>query len=327
MADLKQSTAYTRMFMMIDSTDHITGKTGLTVTLTLSKAGAAFGAAGGAVTEVSNGWYKVALNTTDTGTLGDLAYHATATGADPTDFVDQVRARTVDDLTFPNVSGRGIDVDATGGVEITADQNVNVNKWLTATPDALSSGKVPADLKLWLAAAPAALSTSGYVQAMLLRWLTDNAAGTPNALATNRVDAKVGAMDADVINSGVIAVDSIGASELAASAADEIAAKILLNPANLLLTYGNGDVEVQVNNDKSGYTLSPAAIDAILDDPIEGVLTLREAIRIILAAAAAKADGFPSGPVHYRDQADTKNRITATVDADGNRTAVTVDGT
>src|SRR5512147_714818 len=114
MATLAQSTAYTRMFMMIDSSDHITGKTGLTVTVTLSKAGAAFGAAGGSITEVSSGWYKIALNTTDTNTLGDLAYHCTATGADPTDFVDQVSARLIDDLAYPATSGRSMVVDASG---------------------------------------------------------------------------------------------------------------------------------------------------------------------------------------------------------------------
>jgi hypothetical protein len=78
------------MILMIDSSDHISGKTGLTLTVTLSKDGAAFAALGGSVTEISSGWYKIALNTTDTGTLGDLAIHATATGADATDVVDQV---------------------------------------------------------------------------------------------------------------------------------------------------------------------------------------------------------------------------------------------
>src|SRR4051812_35673304 len=90
MALLKQSTAYTRMFLMVDSTDHITAKTGLTVTVTLSKAGGTFGAAGGTVTEVANGFYKIVLTTTDTNTLGDLVFHCTGTAADATDVVDQV---------------------------------------------------------------------------------------------------------------------------------------------------------------------------------------------------------------------------------------------
>lgn len=90
MAAYPQSVAYTRMFKMIDSADHFSKKTGLTCTVNLSKAGAAFGAAGGSVTEVANGWYKVALSTTDTNTVGDMAFYITATGADDTDFVDQV---------------------------------------------------------------------------------------------------------------------------------------------------------------------------------------------------------------------------------------------
>lgn len=72
-------------FLMIDSTDHITGKTGLTVTVTLSKNCGAFGAVSGVVTEIGNGWYKLAANATDAATLGALVLHATATGADPVD--------------------------------------------------------------------------------------------------------------------------------------------------------------------------------------------------------------------------------------------------
>ena len=102
---LKQSTAYTRAFKMIDSTDHLSKKTGLTCTVNISKAGAAFGAAGGTVTEVANGWYKVALTTTDTATLGDLAFYITATGADDTDFVDTVAANILGDTLPASVAG------------------------------------------------------------------------------------------------------------------------------------------------------------------------------------------------------------------------------
>ena len=83
MALIPKSTAYTRMFKMIDSSDHISKKTGLTCTVNLSKAGGSFGAAGGTVTEVANGWYKIALNTTDTNIAGDLAYYITAAHIGP----------------------------------------------------------------------------------------------------------------------------------------------------------------------------------------------------------------------------------------------------
>src|SRR5262249_39097056 len=83
---IKQSqTAQPLLVLMTDSADHIAGKTGLSPTVTLSKNGGSFAAPAGAVTEVGSGWYKVAGDATDSGTLGPLLLHATATGADPCD--------------------------------------------------------------------------------------------------------------------------------------------------------------------------------------------------------------------------------------------------
>lgn len=72
-----------------------------------------------------------------------------------------------------------------------------------------------------------------------------------------------------------------------------------------------------------------ANADALLDRAagVETGWTFRQAMRIILAALGGKADGAATATMHYRDMADSKNRITATVDADGNRTAVTRDAT
>jgi hypothetical protein len=96
---IKLATAYTLTVFMTD-TDHITGKTGLTLTITASKAGAAFGSITPTVTELVNGWYALALTASHTDTLGDLAFHITASGADPTDLVLQVRANVLGD-TLP----------------------------------------------------------------------------------------------------------------------------------------------------------------------------------------------------------------------------------
>jgi hypothetical protein len=81
----QNSTSNPIMFLMIDSADHITGKPGLTPTVTISKNGGAFGAVTGAVTALSGGWYSIAGNATDRNTLGELLIHATAAGADPYD--------------------------------------------------------------------------------------------------------------------------------------------------------------------------------------------------------------------------------------------------
>jgi hypothetical protein len=66
--------------------------------------------------------------------------------------------------------------------------------------------------------------------------------------------------------------------------------------------------------------------DAVHDEVIEGTLTLRQMLRIFLASLAGKATGGDTTTITVRDNADTKARITATVDDDGNRTAITLDG-
>jgi hypothetical protein len=106
MATLKQSTAYNRTFLLVESADHITGLTGASPSVYLSKAGGAFG---GAITatvhELSYGQYYIALTTGDTDTLGDLAFHVTAASGDPTDFVDQITANILGDTLPASVAG------------------------------------------------------------------------------------------------------------------------------------------------------------------------------------------------------------------------------
>ena len=78
------------MVFLTDSTDHVTGLTGATLTITLSKNGAAFASISPTVTERGTGWYNVALTTAHTDTLGDFVLRATATSADPIDLREQV---------------------------------------------------------------------------------------------------------------------------------------------------------------------------------------------------------------------------------------------
>lgn len=60
---------------------------------------------------------------------------------------------------------------------------------------------------------------------------------------------------------------------------------------------------------------------------IETGFTATQSLRLILAALAGKLSGAATTSVVIRDVNDAKNRISATVDADGNRTAVTTDVT
>ena len=84
-------------------------------------------------------------------------------------------------------------------------------------------------------------------------------------------------------------------------------------------------VTVTTNNDKSGYSLSGAGITAIWAEVMTGTTTAVQAMRGFLAVLLGKASGLATTTAVYRDVADTKDVITATVDADGNRTAITRD--
>lgn len=79
--------------------------------------------------------------------------------------------------------------------------------------------------------------------------------------------------------------------------------------------------------DPADESLLEAAISAIspVTATVEGTITIQQALRILLAAMAGKASGGGTTAVKFRDTSDSKDRITATVDANGNRTVVTLD--
>jgi hypothetical protein len=94
MRNLTPNTPATIMALMIDSSDHIAGKDGLTLVVTISKNGGAFAAVDGGATTTprGSGWYAVTLTANDINVAGELAYHITAAGADPYDGKDCVGA-------------------------------------------------------------------------------------------------------------------------------------------------------------------------------------------------------------------------------------------
>jgi len=97
------------MVFMTDAADHVTGKTGLTLTITASKAGAGFASISPSVVDRGSGWYDLALTAAHTDTLGDLALHVTGTGADPSDLINVIVAGSLD----ADISGVAASVWAT----------------------------------------------------------------------------------------------------------------------------------------------------------------------------------------------------------------------
>lgn len=99
----KQSTTYNLRVFMVDSSDHVTGKAGLTLTITAAKSGTnALSSITPTVTEIASGWYNLALTTGNTDTVGDMAIHITGTGADPTDTVIVIREQVLGDTLTSN---------------------------------------------------------------------------------------------------------------------------------------------------------------------------------------------------------------------------------
>lgn len=77
-------------------------------------------------------------------------------------------------------------------------------------------------------------------------------------------------------------------------------------------------------SDAERASIAAAILDAA--DSIEAGLTVRNALRLIAAAAAGKTSGGGTSTFTIRNAvADSKTRVTATVDADGNRSAVSTD--
>ena len=168
MALLKQSGGYSRTFILVQTSDHITGLSGATPSGSISKAGGAFALPGGSITEIGsgNGFYKISYIGADTGTLGDLAIHITASGGDPTDFVDQVVAFDPGDAihlglsAIPNASD-----GSSGGLPILSNSGV-LQTYPTSGQVWLASGSVTATVlsgQVWLASGSQVIIQSGQV--------------------------------------------------------------------------------------------------------------------------------------------------------------------
>ncbi|MEI8376757.1 MAG: hypothetical protein WCJ35_28415 [Planctomycetota bacterium] len=114
----KGNTTRNLVFLMIDSTDHITGKAGLSPTVRISKNGSTGTLPVGSITVVDAtympGWYQLAANAADADTFGSLVLHATATGADPCDVEFNVVSYDPD-LTLPATALNNAAAIATDG--------------------------------------------------------------------------------------------------------------------------------------------------------------------------------------------------------------------
>lgn len=179
---------------------------------------------------------------------------------------------------------------------------------------------------------------AGYVdtEVAAIKAKTDNlpaspaAVGSPMTLAADAVSAAALAADAVAeIQSGLATaaalttVDDFLDTEIASilTALTAIQAQTDLIPPTPAST---GDAMALTGGERNSVA------DALLDraNAIETGLTLRQAHRLIAAALAGELSGAATNTILIRNAvADSKVRLTATVDSDGNRTSVTADTT
>ena len=155
----------------------------------------------------------------------------------------------------------------------------------------------------------------------------------PAALVSGRIDASVGSMAANVMTAAAAAADlttelqaglalSTQVDALEGDTATLLARLTTTRAANL----DNLDAAISTRAATgASMALTAGAVDAIWDEVIELAYTARQLMRLYAAASGGKASGLDTNVPKYRDLGDTKNRIDATTDATGNRSAVTLD--
>ncbi len=163
---------------------------------------------------------------------------------------------------------------------------------------------------------------------------TSQTAGDLAAMITvvdDFLDTEIAAIKAKTDN-----LPSDPADQSAVEAAITSATSPLATSVNLAIVAEYIDTEVAAIKAKTDNL--PAAPAAVSDIPsaatnaaavwasvIETGFTALQSLRLMLSATAGKLSGAASTNVKIRDVNDAKDRIDATVDADGNRTAVNYD--
>ncbi len=306
-----------------------------------------------ATTYDAYGMYLVTLDATDTNTLGRLrvGFAAAANTLPIWDDFEVLPANVFDSLVSASADLK-VDVDTIKTQAITCAAGVTVLASVgTAATNTAQTGDSFARL-----GAPAGASVSADVAAVKTETASiqtdtnDIQTRLPAALVSGRMDASVGAMAANVLTAA--SMDADASAEIADAVWDEAISGHLgagstgaaLNAAGsagdpwatgLPGAYAPGEAGFILGTNLDAVlsvvaaALPTAAENAteLLDQAagVETNRTIRQALRLILASAAAKLSGAATATVVIRDTNDTKNRITATVDQYGNRSAVTYD--
>lgn len=352
MRKIKQGVARDILIFMTDATDHIAGKAGLTLTITASKNAGAFAAITPVVTDQGSGWYALALTAAHTNTLGDLGLHITATGADPTDTLLEVVA--YDAMAATNLGLTNLDAAVTSRMatfSYTAPDNATItaiNAKTTNLPASPASettlvsvgnalvtvGNNVSDVKAVTVKIDTALILDGSVYQFTGNAL-ENAPVTDATTAADIRDA-LGMAAAD-LDDQLDALSSLTTSidtKVDVTLSSRLASTSYVAPDNagigtllsgVAAIYGDTHTALPAQIGALSIPTAAAIADAVHDETVDGAYTFRQSMRLINSAMWGIVSGAATNEVVFRDVSDTKNRIVADVDENGNRTDVEVD--
>lgn len=302
MTQIKQGSAYNRMVNL--------GATGLTPTVTVSKNGGAFAAISGGMSEIANNWYSLALNSTDTNTLGDLVYNFSTGTPDAESQRDEITGvDPLDGVHFGLTSLPGFAASAAGGLLINGtntDAKFQIGGLVTTVYGFDIQGSASGS---GFSARVGGGGGLGNLGGLLLQ-----AAGVGEGLKLQGSQSGAGV----TIRAGGSSGNAIDVFTTSGFGINVAPSGSNMDAVRLVPT-GTG---LGVNGVLAA--LSDAGIAAFLDlaNGVETGWTVRQLMRVLLAMAGGKVS-IVGTTVKFRNQADSLDRITAVVDVAGQRLTVT----
>ncbi len=128
---------------------------------------------------------------------------------------------------------------------------------------------------------------------------------------------------------GIATQVETGVSGLTPAESDQLADVLIIKAdVSAIKTDVESTGVVVAASSKTGYRLSATGVQDFFDYVIEGTYTIAQYFRLIGSTLFGKIFGGGTNTIVIRDVQDTKDRIVATVDSNGNRSAFgTRDGT
>lgn len=211
-------------------------------------------------------------------------------------------------------------ITGAGSLSATAQQGYNISANVSGT-----GGVDPAQTFLGLIISlVASISGSGGVSSAGISAITNLIATITGSGSVTATAAGLADLQAALTGSGDIDGNNTALMDIAAT----IVSYGSLTPEGIRDAVWQAVLANYPDTGTAGFTLTNAGAGG---NPwsaiIESGYTAEEILRLIASVLAGKVSGAGTGTETFRDIGDTKDRIVATVDSSGNRTAITRDAT